>query len=223
MDLRSKKTVVPDLPSETLHPSDPLREELDIHYVVEISSPVLSDGTVIGNALSVVVIFEEAQLEAVLGYEMIDGQRRLIGIDNLRSAGRGHIHAADMTKLRFGVIEQEVDRILAWEEAQKNPRFQQAFGSFHTSGLTDEGTNLTKAEADLLQISLLYSGLDMSPDPYPAMAQKLDITAGSCRNKVAKARKAGFLEPTIRGRRNHRLTQKAKDMLLNLYDNNGDT
>lgn len=214
---------MPDSPIETLHPSDSVRAALDIQYVVEITSPVLSDGTVISSALSVVVEFEEAQLNAVLGYEMIDGQRRLIGIDNLRSIGRGHIHAADVTKLRFGVIEQEIDRILAWEESQKNPRFQQAFGAFHNTAPTDGGTDLSKSDADLLQISLMYSGLDMSPDPYPVMARKLNITAASCRNKVAKARKAGFLEPTIRGRRNHRLTQKAKDMLLNFYDDHGDS
>jgi hypothetical protein len=214
------KNLMPDLPFEILHPSDPLRAMLNIRHVVAIHSPILDDGTKFSDqGFAVEVVFPELGASAVLHYQVINNRRELTEVGHLKNEARGYILASDLSQLRFSEIEAEIDRLLSWEQAQSNPNFEASFQEFQSRPALKPNQQPTP-QHDLLQAALLYSGLDMTPDPYPTMADKLGIAEKSCRNKVSKARSAGLLEPTIRGRRNHRLTQKALIMLEELSQNN---
>ena len=201
-----------------------LRKTLQIEHVVALNGPMLRNGVAVpGGTLTVTARFPAPGIEAVLSYEAQGGRRVLRSVLSITNYRRKEVQANDLQKLRFTEVEAEIDRILVNEEAKADDSFTASFEAFLNETTPRPGRGHSAAKLDLFRTAVLYASLASETDPYPVMAEKLAITAASCRNEVSKARKAGFLEPTIRGRRNHRLTQKAKDMLLNLYDNNGDT
>jgi len=201
-----------------------LRKALQIEHVVALNGPMLRDGVALASAtLNVTARFPEHGIEVRLAYQAKGGRRVLRSVLSITNYRRNEVQASDLQKLRFTEVEAEIDRILAHEEAQADDSFTASFEAFLNDTAPRPGRGHSAAKLDLLRIAVLYASLAHEADPYPVMAKKLGISAASCRNEVSKARKAGLLEPTIRGRRNHRFTQKAKDMLLNLYDNNGDT
>ena len=201
-----------------------LRKALQIEHVVALNGPMLRNGVALASAtLNVTARFPEHGIEVRLAYQAKGGRRVLRSVLSITNYRRKEVQASDLQKLRFTEVEAEIDRILAHEEAQADDSFTASFEAFLNDTAPRPGRGHSAAKLDLLRIAVLYASLAHEADPYPVMAEKLGISAASCRNEVSKARKAGLLEPTIRGRRNHRFTQKAKDMLLNLYDNNGDT
>ncbi len=192
-----------------------LRKALQIEHVVALNGPMLSNGVAVAGAtLNVTARFPEHGIEAVLAYEAKGGRRVLRSVLSITNYRRKEVQASDLQKLRFTEVEAEIDRILAHEEAQADDSFTASFEAFLNDTAPRPGRGHSAARLDLLRIAVLYASLAQETDPYPVMADQLGISAASCRNEVSKARKAALLEPTIRGRRNHRLTPKAKNLLV---------
>lgn len=204
----------PGLAVDSITVAAKLKKALEIQHVVSLNGPMLRDGVALkGSTLNVTARFPEDGIEAVLAYESKAGRRVLRSVLSITNYRRREVQASDLQKIRFNNVEAEIDRVLAHIEAEADESFASSFEAFLNNIAVRPGRGRSAIQLDLLHVAVLYASLSQETDPYPAMAEQLGITAASCRNETSKARKAGYLEPTIRGRRNHRLTPKAKTLL----------
>jgi hypothetical protein len=157
----------------------------------------------------------ETGLSGTLAYRIQAGRRVLHEIRRIHKDGIGSVDPQDLRSISFTAIESELQLVLDdHREEAGDDAFRKSFGELATSPVTMPGSGRTLTEADLLAVAVKYSRLGGTKGLYTQLADQCGgISESRTRDIVRRARQEGLLEPTVRGRANHALTEKARQLI----------
>ena len=209
-----------ETPSEQDIPTIPLgpgqRARLGIRYVTDIAGPVVSGGRPLSPG-DYTVRFEipESGLSGTLVYRIQTGSRVLREIRQIRKDGVSSLDAQDLRSISFTAIESEFVSILDdYRVSIADTAFRTSFGELANSPTALPGTGRALTDADLLAVAVKYSRLGGVRGLYTQLAEQCGgISESRARDLVRRTRQEGFLEATVKGRANHALTDKARQLI----------
>jgi len=203
----------PDLDRQTIPVTPYLQRTLGIAYVQKLNGPILHAGVPLSPG-EVTVEFRapESGLYGELRYWVDEDRRTLRSITRLQN-DRREIHSRDLRTLPLEAINNEVQKILNRARVKNPDVFEQSFERFADAKTSRPGRGRVLSDLHLLEVAVKYSQLRLEKNVYGLLKESLGCSASHARNQVAKARKAGLLEQTRRGRPNFNLTQHALELI----------
>ena len=193
------------------------RHELNINYVTSISYPIEDEFTV-------TVQIPETKTEATLAYKKQSGTRTLIGVSDISSYGPRKEIKPSQLNLPLVKIRNEITTLI--QELSDSvsvtirPETIKATVSISTGVLSTpyskDRKRKTTTETDLLDIAVRYNAYEGSKGCQALMAEESGLSVAQIRRLLVDARKAGLLEPTVKGKKNWNLTPKAKRLMTQI-------
>jgi len=214
-DERSEGPVLPSgLSHDTIRVDPFLRRELGIRHVTSVTGPLLRDGDALPpGQINVEFRIVANGLTGQLAFQVIDGRRTLTGMLRLHNDSRPALRQADLRSLVVGEINQDLDVLLDWHRGSDRDAYRKSFRRFAEAEISKPGRGRRLTEKALVQYAVRYSELEGTVGVYQVMAREENLSATYIRNVIYQARKAGYLEPTVRGRANFRLTPLAERLI----------
>ena len=192
------------------------RARLGVHWVTGVWTPMMSGGRPLPpGEYTVEFRNPETGLSGTLAYRAQAGRRVLHEIRRIRKDGIGPVDPQDLRSISFTAIESELQLVLDdHREEAGDDAFRELFGELATSPARMPGSGHTLTEADLLAVAVKYSRLGGAKGLYTQLADQCGgISESRARDLVRRARQEGLLESTVRGRANHALTEKARQLV----------
>ena len=193
------------------------RHDLNIKYVTSISYPIEDE-------FAVTVRISEAKTEATLAYRKQSGTRTLIGVSDISSHGPRKEIKPSQLNLPLVKIRNEITTLI--QELSDSvsvtirPETIKASASVSSGVLSTPYSKDRKRRAttqtDLLDIAVRYNAYEGSKGCQALMAEESGLSVAQIRRLLVDARKAGLLEPTVRGKKNWNLTPKAKRLMTQI-------
>ena len=192
------------------------RARLGIRYVTDVWGPFVSEGRpLLSGEYTVGFEMPDSRLSGTLVYRIQTGSRALREIRQIRKDGVSSLDAQDLRSISFAAIESEFVSILDDHRISiADTAFRTSFGELAYSPAALPGTGRALTDEDLLAVAVKYSRLGGVRGLYTQLAEQCGgISESRARDLVRRARQEGFLEPTVRGRANHALTEKARQLI----------
>ena len=193
------------------------KHELDITYVTSISYPIEDD-------FFVTVQIPETKIEATLSYKKQSGTRTLIGVSDISSYGPRKEIKPSQLNLPLIKIRNEITTLI--QELSDSvsvtirPETIRATASVSSGVLSTpyskDRKRKTTTETDLLDIAVRYNAHEGAKGCQALMAEESGLSVAQIRRLLVDARKAGLLEPTVKGKKNWNLTPKAKRLMTQI-------
>lgn len=206
----------PDLGIDAIPLGPGKRARLGIRYVTGVWTPMMSGGRPLSpGEYTVEFQIPESGLSGTLAYRIQAGRRVLQEIRRIRKDGIGSVDPQDLRSISFTAIESELQAILDDHRIEiGDDAFRTSFGDLASSPATMPGSGRALTETDLLAVAVKYSRLGGVKGLYTQLAEQCGgISESRARDLVRRARQEGLLEPTVRGRANHALTEKARQLV----------
>ena len=213
---RSGQETPVDQSIETIPLGPGQRARLGIRYVTDVWGPFASEGRpLLSGDYTVGFEMPDSRLSGTLVYQIQTGSRVLREIRQIRKDGVSSLDAQDLRSISFAAIESEFVSILDDHHIGiADTAFRTSFGELAYSPATLPGTGRALTDADLLAVAVKYSRLGGVRGLYAQLAEQCGgISESRARDLVRRARQERFLEPTVRGRANHALTEKARQLI----------
>ncbi|MBT7690434.1 MAG: hypothetical protein HN750_00290 [Gemmatimonadales bacterium] len=161
-----------------------------------------------------------APLRGHLAYRVTDDGLFLRSITELKTTNSRPLTAGMLRFLPMREIETEIATMLDDALASRfSGRFDEpltGLGQIPAKSITRRNSI---GETELLDIAVAYSALRSEPKPFVVLAEQLHYGRDYLRQLVSRARRAGLLGETSPGRRNHQLTEKARQMIRDRQQN----
>ena len=205
-----------ELGIETIPLGPGQRARLGIRYVTDVWGPFVSEGRpLLSGEYTVRFEMPDSRLSGTLVYRIQTGSRVLREIRQIRKDGVSSLDAQDLRSISFTAIESEFVSILDDHRISiADTAFRTSFGELAYSPATLPGTGRALTDEDLLTVAVKYSRLGGVRGLYTQLAEQCGgISESRARDLVRRTRQEGFLEPTVRGRANHALTEKARQLI----------
>lgn len=189
------------------------RMRLGIELITAIQGPLTSDFKVVPpGELRVTVRLPDPGVEATLVFADVEEKRQLTAIQNVRSYRSRSLKARDLQLLPMRAIRREL-RILI--DDIRNEQVTTSLGAVgRATDPTPAGRPRTEVtDGFLLDLAAKYNHLAGTPGATEILGAELNYPGAYIRQLLTRARQAGFLEPTSRGKKNANLTPKAKRLL----------
>jgi hypothetical protein len=139
--------------------------------------------------------------------------------------GRSHIFAASgpltdyyvAEKLRIVGLRDDLrhasDAIRRALGREDSDAYTASFERFAKAESVRPGRGRVLTDLDILKVAVRYSRLVGTRGVYKQLTDELGCSTSHARNMVYKGRKAGYLEPTVRGKTNFNLTPLAHTLI----------
>jgi len=193
-----------------------LRRRLGLSLLTAVWGPLLVDGDPLPpGRITVEFRVPRTGLFGQLAFQAIDGRRQLVGVNRLANDRGPTLAISAVRSLPITEVERELDAALDWYRGKDRQAYRKSFKAFARAEIARPGRGRTLPEIDLVRVAVKYSQLRGRHDVYGTLAEQCHISRNYTRNLVYKARKAGLLEPTSRGKPNFELTDKAIRLVEN--------